>query len=102
MSGSTTIGGLLAPSNARGQHSRAVSLPVFAQQLQDSNGGYNSNAGLGAGLGNGNSGGHGGHRYQSSFSGLANMGSGMGLAIQEPGNGQGMGLMGWAEEELVQ
>jgi RNA recognition motif-containing protein len=100
MSGPTTIGGLLAP--ARSQHSRAVSLPVFAQQLQDSNGGFNgSGGGLGSGLGNGSSG-HGGHRYQSSFSGLVSMGSGMGLAIQEGGSGQGMGLNGWAEEELVQ
>ncbi len=103
MSGAPTIGGLLAPSNARGQHSRAVSLPVFAQQLQDGNSGFgnsNGNSGLGAGLSNGN--GHGGHRYQSSFSGLANMGSGIGLTIQEQGSGQGMGLSGWAEEELVQ
>jgi RNA recognition motif-containing protein len=99
MSGAPTIGGLLAP--ARSQHSRAVSLPVFAQQLQDSTNGFNGNGGLGAGLGNGNSG-HGGHRYQSSFSGLANMGNGMGLAIQESGNGNGMGLNGWVEEELVQ
>jgi RNA recognition motif-containing protein len=103
MSGAPTIGGLLAPGNARGQHSRAVSLPVFAQQLQDGNGSFsnsNGHGGLGAGLGNGN--GQNGHRYQSSFSGLVNMGSGIGLAIQEQGSGQGMGLNGWAEEELVQ
>lgn len=29
---STTVGGLLAPSNARNQHARAVSLPVFSQE----------------------------------------------------------------------
>jgi RNA recognition motif-containing protein len=88
MNGSTTVGGLLAPSNMgqRGgsQHARAVSLPVFtqAQQLpppvaqhhaQQSNG----FAGLSTGLG-----------------GYAN---GYGLAISGDGHG---GLNGWAEEEI--
>ena len=45
VSGAPTIGGLLAPSNARGQHSRAVSLPVFAQQLQVSNGSFSNGNG---------------------------------------------------------
>lgn len=87
MNGSTTVGGLLAPSNmGRGgaQHARAVSLPVFtqAQQLpppvaqhhaQHSNG----FAGLSTGLG-----------------GYAN---GYGLAISGDGHN---GLNGWAEEEI--
>jgi hypothetical protein len=94
-SGAPTVNGLLAP--ARGQHSRAVSLPVFAQQV---NGQFQEN---------GNSNGNGerrGHQYQSSFSGGNSNGNGVfgngyGLAIQD-GMGMNMnGLNGWAEEEVV-
>ncbi|KUJ19531.1 uncharacterized protein LY89DRAFT_731926 [Mollisia scopiformis] len=99
-SGAPTIGGLLAPSNARGQHNRAVSLPVFAQQIngqfQDQNG-VNSNGEQQRR----------GHQYQSSFSGgLGNgnsngpFGNAYGLAIQE-GSMNMNGLNGWAEEEVV-
>lgn len=98
-SGAPTIGGLLAPSNPRGQHSRAVSLPAFAPQVGI---GFQGQDGVANGMANNGSGG--GHRYQSSFSGLAGMGSGFGLAIQEQPalGGVGMGLNGWAEEEAVQ
>ncbi|KAF2201725.1 hypothetical protein GQ43DRAFT_23087 [Delitschia confertaspora ATCC 74209] len=86
-SGATTVGGLLAPSNlnARAQHARAVSLPVFTQgpftqsvqqsqapQQQSSFGSLSSGIG-GFGSGNG----------------------GYGLAIQGDG-----GLPGWAEEDV--
>jgi RNA recognition motif-containing protein len=87
-SGSTTIGGLLAPSNlnARAQHARAVSLPVFSQgpfsqPPQQSLGPQHANQGYGganAGLG-----------------GFGSGGSAYGLAIQGDG-----GLPGWAEEEI--
>ncbi|KAF2270100.1 hypothetical protein CC78DRAFT_191379 [Lojkania enalia] len=84
--GATTVGGLLAPSNlnARAQHARAVSLPVFTQgpftqpvqqtqpQQQNSFGSLSSGIG-GFGSGNG----------------------GYGLAIQGDG-----GLPGWAEEDV--
>ena len=97
---STTVGGLLAPTNAglgRGVHSRAVSLPAFSQeglnqqgipasstqqsmrhQPQGSFSGFSSafSGGLGHGLG-----------------GLGN--GGFGLAIQNEGV-----LPGWAEEEI--
>ena len=96
-SGSTTIGGLLAPSNAaqRAQHARAVSLPVFtqgpfSQPLQAQSIAPNVShqhqqsvgfGGLSAGLG--------------SYAGNA---SSYGLAINgEVGHG---GLPGWAEEEI--
>lgn len=90
-SGAPTMNGLLAP--ARSQHNRAVSLPVFAQQIngqfQDSNG-MNGNGG--------NEQSRRGHQYQSSFSGLGNgYGNAYGLAIQDGMNG----LNGWAEEEIV-
>jgi len=87
-SGAPTIGGLLAP--ARGQHNRAVSLPVFAQQ-DGSEQGQNGNQQRGRG-----------HQYQNSFSGgLGNGGFvGYGLAIQDGGH-NGHGLNGWAEEEVV-
>ncbi|SPO01054.1 related to RNA binding protein Nrd1 [Cephalotrichum gorgonifer] len=86
-SGATTIGGLLAPSNARGQHNRAVSLPVLAPDFP--NGGVNQN-GLPSTNG-GNDGERRGHQYQASYGG---MGSGFGLAIQG-------GLNGWVEEEVA-
>lgn len=89
-SNAPTIGGLLAP--ARSQHNRAVSLPVFAQQLN----------GNGAQVENEQQRGR-GHQYQSSFSGGLGNGSLYGLAIQDGMgmNGHGHGLNGWAEEEVV-
>jgi RNA recognition motif-containing protein len=96
ISGAPTMNGLLAPSNARGQHNRAVSLPVFAQPINGENVGVN---------GNGNEqNGRRGHQYQSSFSGgLGNggaFGNGYGLAIQDGGMSMN-GLNEWAEEEVV-
>ena len=85
-SGATTIGGLLAPSNSRGQHNRAVSLPVLAPGFE--NGGNSPNSVPGS---NGSDGERRGHQYQSSFGG---MGGGFGLAIQG-------GLNGWVEEEVA-
>jgi hypothetical protein len=93
--------GLLAP--ARSQHNRAVSLPVFAQQV---NGQFQDNGMNGNGNGNVNDGQRRGHQYQSSFSGgLGNgngnaFGNGYGLAIQDGGMNMN-GLNGWAEEEVV-
>lgn len=83
-SGTTTIGGLLAVNNARGQHSRAVSLPAFGPGFE--NGGNSPNSIQG---GAGDDGGRRGHQYQASFGG-----SGYGLAIQG-------GLNGWVEEEVA-
>jgi RNA recognition motif-containing protein len=134
-SSATTIGGLLAPSNAggsRGQHSRAVSLPAFAQlglQNQE-NGVQNGNLSSllngnsnGASNGNGTTNTQRGHQYQSSFSGLIgsgglngisglNIGSGYGLGVAlDSHNGMGHGhshsqihhgLNGWAEEGIVE
>ncbi|KAH9900640.1 hypothetical protein F4778DRAFT_153099 [Xylariomycetidae sp. FL2044] len=82
----TTIGGLLAPGNPRGQHNRAVSLPVFAPGFE--NGGTNSPVSAVGGAGDGE---RRGHQYQSSYGG---MGTGFGLAIQG-------GLNGWVEEEVA-
>ncbi|KAI1655116.1 hypothetical protein F4813DRAFT_392105 [Daldinia decipiens] len=84
-SGAPTIGGLLAPVNARAQHNRAVSLPVFAPGFE--NGG---NSPVSA-IGGPSEGERRGHQYQASFGG---MGSGLGLAIQG-------GLNGWVEEEVA-
>ncbi|KAI1637212.1 hypothetical protein F4809DRAFT_336972 [Biscogniauxia mediterranea] len=83
--GATTIGGLLAPGNQRGQHNRAVSLPVFAPGFE--NGGNSPISAVG-GTGEGE---RRGHQYQASFGGI---GSGFGLAIQG-------GLNGWVEEEVA-
>ncbi|KAI0155074.1 hypothetical protein GGR52DRAFT_578500 [Hypoxylon sp. FL1284] len=83
-SGATIIGGLLAPGNPRGQHNRAVSLPVFAPGFE--NGGNSPVSAVG-----GPEGERRGHQYQGSFGG---MGSGLGLAIQG-------GLNGWVEEEVA-
>ncbi|KAJ9134425.1 Negative regulator of differentiation 1 [Pleurostoma richardsiae] len=86
-SGATTIGGLLAPGNPRGQHNRAVSLPVLAPGFE--NGGTSPSSVPGS-----TGGGEGerrGHQYQSSYGG---MGTGFGLAIQG-------GLNGWVEEEVA-
>ncbi|RDW59512.1 hypothetical protein BP6252_12599 [Coleophoma cylindrospora] len=94
-SGSSTIGGLLAP---RSQHNRAVSLPVFAQP-EGANGQSNNGS---------NQQERRGHQYQGSFSSI-NSGPGFGLT---PGYGahvqglgvsmamEGKGLNGWAEEEV--
>ncbi|KAL2680803.1 hypothetical protein Neosp_008406 [[Neocosmospora] mangrovei] len=81
-SGATTIGGMLAPG-PRGQHNRAVSLPVLAPGFE--NGGNSPNGMPGA------ENERRGHHYQASFGG---MGSGFGLAIQG-------GLNGWVEEEVA-
>ncbi|KAL9595466.1 MAG: hypothetical protein Q9219_006426 [cf. Caloplaca sp. 3 TL-2023] len=78
--GSATIGGLLAPVNARGQHSRAVSLPGYSDllgngqaQQQQPNPSQS-------------------HRHQqSSFSALSGIGGFGNVA---------WGLNGWAEEEV--
>ncbi|KAI0148489.1 RNA recognition domain-containing protein [Xylariaceae sp. FL1272] len=80
VSGTTTIGGLLAPG--RSQHNRALSLPVFAPL---ENGGNSPGGALGTFGGDGE---RRGHHYQSSFGGI---GSGLGLAISG-------GLNGWEEE----
>lgn len=101
-SASTTVGGLLAPTNtglgaSRGAHSRAVSLPAFGQDTfsgqppssQSSGtarpfGGHAPQASLGAGFGSAFGTGYG----TSGFSGL-------GLTSDTRG-----GLSGWAEEEI--
>ena len=89
--GSTTVGGLLAPSSAgRGLHSRAVSLPAFSQELfgPGSQAPTHHRQAL-----------H--HQPQGSFSGFSSAFSGglgnggFGLTIQNDG-----GLPGWAEEEI--
>lgn len=85
--GTSTIGGLLAPSNARSQHSRAVSLPVLAPF---ENGGTSPGSVPGS-TGSGETAERRGHQYQASFGG---MGAGFGLAIQS-------GLNGWVEEEVA-
>ncbi|KAM7196049.1 hypothetical protein V8F20_007243 [Naviculisporaceae sp. PSN 640] len=87
-SGATTIGGLLAPSNSRASHNRAVSLPVLPPGFE--NGGAPSPNSLQGSTG-GSDGERRGHQYQSSYGG---MGTGYGLAIQ--GN-----LNGWVVEEEV-
>ncbi|EEY22593.1 RNA recognition motif containing protein [Verticillium alfalfae VaMs.102] len=81
-SGATTIGGLLAPNN-RGQHSRAVSLPVLAPGFENGAPTPNSIPG--------NEGERRGHQYQASYGG---MGAGYGLGLQG-------GLNGWVEEEVA-
>jgi len=94
--GATTIGGLLAPTNAglnaRTQHARAVSLPAFPQELfglqqQQQQQQYQPQSN------------HRQHQHQqNSFSGMSSGfdgsgNSGFGLTIQGDG-----GLSGWAEE----
>lgn len=99
---STTIGGLLAPTNtglgaSRSSHSRAVSLPAFSQEIfggqQSGQQGLSSSRGFG-----------GGHAPQGSFGGF---GSAFGTGFGTSGfNGLGLtsdsrgGLSGWAEEEI--
>ena len=108
-SSATTVGGLLAPSNARSQHARAASLPFFAQEQNESSGssrvgGYGEGNGSGSGAGSGRGRRHG---YQASFSGLVSGMSGLGLSGFNSNNyGMGesssgsAGLNGWAEEGL--
>ncbi|KAI9675309.1 MAG: hypothetical protein M1817_001212 [Caeruleum heppii] len=95
VSTASTVGGLLAPSNAtlnaaRSQHSRAVSMPAFSQgQLQNQLGQHAPQQNQ-----------HHQHQHQSSFSGLhSGLGGfgngGFGLAIQGDA-----GLPSWAEEEV--
>ncbi|KAI9833657.1 MAG: hypothetical protein M1826_006748 [Phylliscum demangeonii] len=94
----STIGGLLAPSNAfaRGPHARTISLPVFSQ---DVNSGPSS-------VGSGNGHGHGHGRVQFSQQpgsihlGPSFGGHAYGLALQGTGSSAGT-LPGWAEEEVV-
>ncbi|KAL8758116.1 MAG: hypothetical protein Q9184_004027 [Pyrenodesmia sp. 2 TL-2023] len=80
--GSTTIGGLLAPATARGQHSRAISLPGYSELLGNGQTPQQQSA-------------HQSHTHrhqQSSFSGLSGFGG--------FGNVPSWGLNGWAEEEV--
>jgi RNA recognition motif-containing protein len=84
----TTIGGLLAPGSGRGQHSRAVSLPVLAPFEGGPVG--SGNGGLHGGGGHHEPGERRGHHYQASYGG---MGAGLGLGLQG-------GLNGWVEEEV--
>ncbi|OCT46252.1 putative differentiation regulator (Nrd1) [Cladophialophora carrionii] len=98
---STTIGGLLAPTNTglganRSAHSRAVSLPAFSQEIF---GGPTSSQ-----QGSSSSRGFGGHAPQGSFGGFGSaFGTGFGtsgfngLGLSSDGRG---GLSGWAEEEV--
>lgn len=98
---STTIGGLLAPTNtglgaSRSAHSRAVSLPAFSQEIfggqQNTHQGPSSSRGFG------------GHAPQGSFGGFGSaFGTGFGTSgfngLGLTGDGRG-GLSGWAEEEI--
>jgi RNA recognition motif-containing protein len=98
---STTIGGLLAPTNTglganRSAHSRAVSLPAFSQEIF---GGPSSTQ-----QGPSSSRAFGGHAPQGSFGGFGSaFGTGFGtsgfngLGLSSDGRG---GLSGWAEEEI--
>ncbi|KAK7530251.1 uncharacterized protein J3D65DRAFT_150922 [Phyllosticta citribraziliensis] len=88
-SGSTTIGGLLAPTNLgtrSAQHARAVSLPVFSQ------GPFGQPSSSSAATSQAQN-----QNFGSLSSGLGGFGAGngFGLAIQD----QHGGLPGWAEEE---
>jgi hypothetical protein len=83
MNGSTTVGGLLAPSNAaqRAQHARAVSLPVFTQAQGPAAPGIPAQPAPVQGVGNGIA------HYSNGAP------AGLGFAM---GDG---GLTGWAEED---
>ncbi|PFH58190.1 hypothetical protein XA68_14030 [Ophiocordyceps unilateralis] len=87
-SGATTIGGLLAPGS-RGQHNRAVSLPVLPPGFEN---GGTSPSGEPEPINAVREGERRGHQYQSSFGGIGT--GGFGLAIQG-------GLNGWVEEEVA-
>ena len=83
--GASTIGGLLAPANARAQHARAVSLPVFSQE-NSGNGQYQNQQQQQHGQQQPS------HRHQqSSFSGTSGFGGFGNVA---------WGLNGWAEEDI--
>jgi RNA recognition motif-containing protein len=96
---STTVGGLLAPTNtglgaSRSAHSRAVSLPAFSQEIFGPSSTQNHSSSRGFG----------GHAPQGSFGGF---GSAFGTGFGTSGfNGLGLtsdtrsGLSGWAEEEI--
>ena len=97
----TTIGGLLAPANARAQHARAVSLPFFTPEAFGNGNGHGQQGQVQQsqqGLQPPNT-----HRQQqSSFSGMSSGfggfgNAGFGLAIGSM-DGVGRGLNGWAEE----
>lgn len=78
--GATTVGGLLAAP--RGQHNRAVSLPVLGPGFE--NGGNSPSSVPGS---NGSDDNRRGHQYQSSYGGM--------------GAGFGLGLNQWVEEEVA-
>ena len=86
-SGSTTIGGLLAPIN-RGAHSRAVSLPAFSQELfgQQSLAPYQPRQSN--------------HQPQGSFSGFTSAFGGLGHGFSGLSISGESTLPGWAEEEV--
>lgn len=97
---STTVGGLLAPTNAgrNAAHSRAVSLPAFSQELfgnQQQQQNHSTHQAPSRPFG--------GHAPQGSFGGF---GSAFGTGFGTSGfNGLGLtdtrgGLSGWAEEEI--
>ena len=97
----TTIGGLLAPSNARTQHARAVSLPVFSQEVF-ANGNGQGQQGQGQQQQQSLQPPNAHRQQQSSFSGMSSGfggfgNAGFGLALGSS-HGNGMGLNGWAEE----
>jgi RNA recognition motif-containing protein len=95
---STTVGGLLAPTNSglgasRSAHSRAVSLPAFSQEIFGPSSSQTTSSSRPFG----------GHAPQGSFSGFGSAFgtgfgtsgfSGLGLTSDRPG------LTGWAEEEV--
>jgi len=97
---STTVGGLLAPTNAglsavRSAHSRAVSLPAFSQEFGGQQSSQTGSTQTSRAFG--------GHAPQGSFGGF---GSAFGTGFGTSGfNGLGLtsgvngGLSGWAEEE---
>lgn len=96
-SAALTVGGLLAPANARAQHARAVSLPAFGQEAFNNANGHtgqqqqSSHQRQGSALGFPQP----NHRQaQNSFSGISGMSGFPGF-----GNVQWGGLQGWAEED---
>lgn len=100
--GSTTVGGLLAPTNtglgaSRGAHSRAVSLPAFSQEIFGGNSSNTQNSASVRPFGS--------HAPQGSFSGFGSaFGTGYGTSgfsgLGLTSDSRGSGLSGWAEEEL--
>ena len=92
-SSSGTVGGLLAPSNSRGQHSRAISLPAFSQEP------------FGNGSGQGQSLQPPTHKQQqnsysgmsSGFGGFGNAGFGLAIGSTE-GGAKALGT--WGEDKI--